>query len=140
MFDTRKRDNGETFVCFTDDAPEWLRDVVRDLHSNSFPSDWIYCAAKAAVEQIESEGYDSDNAHEWADGMVDIYTRDLYQFAADNCLTGWYGDAESEADDLGHENQEPHERIALVQYCAYARIFNAIGEAIEENNEQGDEL
>lgn len=122
-FERKTRDSGEPFVTLKDDAPEWLQDAVQDAHQGTLPNDWIYAECLAAVEAFDNEelGEDGDGVHEHADGRVDTYTRDLYQWAADMCLTDTWASAESEAEDMGPTGTTLN-RIASIQYCAIRHI------------------
>lgn len=130
-----KRDNGETFTKLSDDAPEWLKDAVQEAHAGTFPNDWIYAECASAYEAIKDGAItDEDSIHEYADGQVDVYTKDLYQWGADMCLTDLYSQAEDEANDLGDDEVgETEKRFAMIQYCAIAFIARTMLEAVEAN-------
>lgn len=139
FFVTRKRDNGETFVALTDDRPEWLLDAVHEAHGSDLPNDWIYRECEATCDAID-EGWltDEDNVHEFANGRVDIYTRDLYQWAADMCLSDTYASAESEAGDILGDESDTIKRLSAIQYCAIQAIARAMLSAWEENRENDE--
>jgi hypothetical protein len=139
FFVTGKRDNGESFTTLRDDRPEWLQDAVREAHAGDFPNDWIYSECRAACEAIDAGDLsDDDNLHEHADSRVDVYTRHLYQWAADFCLSDTWANAESEADDMGTEGSAL-QRITTVQYCARATIARIMLSAAQENDDDTTE-
>ena len=128
MFVSDRRDDGTEFIRLSDDAPDWLRDAVYKSHDSDMPNDWIYSECAAAYDAA-IEGTDpSDHA----DSQVDVYTREIFQWAADMCLSSTYSDAESEADELGGEGTIA-ERITRIQFCAIRRIAEIIGSAVDDN-------
>lgn len=132
---TKTRDSGERFVTLNDDAPDWLQSAVRDAQG-TFPNDWIYAECLAAVEAFDSGDFDEDYIHEHADGRVDVYTRELYQWAADMCLTDTWANAEEEAKELGGAEASIEQRLTSIQYCAIRYIaevmLNACKDAAKE--------
>jgi hypothetical protein len=148
FFVTGKRDNGESFTTLRDDRPEWLQDAVREAHAGDFPNDWIYSECRAACEAIDAGDLsDDDNLHEHADSRVDVYTRHLYQWAADFCLSDTWANAESEVDDMGTgpmvgvtlpAGSSSLQRITTVQYCARATIARIMLSAAQDNAEDDE--
>jgi hypothetical protein len=53
-FEKRTRADGDVFVTTKDDAPEWLRDAVREAHQDDPPNDWTYGEAQAACEALDA--------------------------------------------------------------------------------------
>ena len=49
----KEREDGSTFICQTDDAPEWFDDLVRAAHLDMLPNDWSYTFIESAIDQIE---------------------------------------------------------------------------------------
>lgn len=140
-FKSGTRDNGERFVTLTDERPEWLQDAVRDAHRGTMPNDWIYDECRAAVEAFEDQTIeDEDDVHEYVDGRVDVYTKALYQWAADFCLTDTWSEAEVEAAEFG-EIPETERLIAQIQYCVIRYIAEVMRNACvdaAENTETAD--
>ena len=133
-----KRNNGETFVTCTDDRPEWLHDAIHEAHGSDLPDDWVYAECEAACDAIDDGSLTGDDSvHEFADARVDVYTRDLYRWAADKCLSDTYASAESDASDCGMPD-ETEKRIAIIQYHAIARIARTILAARDEHANDGD--
>jgi hypothetical protein len=127
------RDNGETFVTLRDDRPEWLQDAVRDAHRGTLPNDWIYAECLAAVEAyddstIVDDAGDDGGMHEYADSRVDVYTKELYRWAAAVCLTDTWAEAEAEARETGMP-EETERRIACIQYHAIRYIAEVMRNA-----------
>ena len=57
-----KRQDGKEYVYCVDATPEKLRDLIRDIHFNSFdgcfPNDWIYENIYEAFEMFEERDFD----------------------------------------------------------------------------------
>lgn len=144
-FETKTRDNGERFTSLKDDRPEWLQDAVYAAHQGTMPNDWIYAECLAAIESFDADELsDEDNVHEFADARVDVYTKALYQWATDMCLTDTWAKAEGEVEDCGGMLDESIEkRIAIVQFYAIRFIAEtmqaACAEASKETEEESEE-
>lgn len=136
-FETKRRDNGETLVTLKDDAPEWLKEAVQAAHQEDFPDDWIFVECEAAFDAITEGRLDGDGVHEYADGRVDIYTQDLFQWAANMCHSNTFAAAEGTADDLGlHASDDGIvTRLTKIQYCAIAYIAEVMLNAYKEKDE-----
>jgi hypothetical protein len=122
------------FITLTDDAPEWLKEAVRVAHQGTLPNDWIYVECQAAVLAFDEGSLDDSEddgcLHEYTDIRIDTATKDLYQWAADLCLTGTFATAEEEATDMGMlEEKETVKRIMRVQYAAIRDIADAMRQA-----------
>jgi hypothetical protein len=130
MFIKDTRDNGEQFYRLTDDAPAWLRQAVQNAHHDDFPNDWIYEECAVAYDACEDHTLaDEDDLHDYADSRVDVYTKDLYQWQADMCLTNTFSMAENTAQDCG-STMAP----ATIQYFAIENIARAILDAYRSNH------
>jgi hypothetical protein len=149
FFERRTRDSAgdraaEVFYTLKDDAPEWLRDAIYEAHGGTLPDDWVYAECLAAIEEFDEGRFDGtypeDAIHEHADGRVDIYTKELFGWAEEFCLTDIYSEAEAEAEDLLSAEADTHDRLATIQYCAIARIVRTMIDAARENaDETADE-
>jgi hypothetical protein len=140
-FETKTRESGEAFVTLKDGSPEWLLDAICEAHNGTFPSDWAYVECKAAFDAIDdgADLSDADTLAEHADGRVDVYTKALFAWAAEHCLTSLYSDAEEEAKDLVGEDATTEDRFKAIQYCAIQRIAATMAEACKEHGEDEDE-
>lgn len=130
-FVTKKRGRGPKAASFVTlrvtDSP--MREAVYSAHNGDMPNDWIYVQCLAACEAIDAgdipladaEGT-ADAVHEYADRSVDIYTRDIYQWAADMCQSATFANAETEAEDRGDLPLATEDRFKLLQCCAIEAI------------------
>lgn len=89
-FESKKRDNGETFVCLKDDVSEELKDSFRNIHGvGMFPDDYRYGAVAdlcCTILEYDFETADDlrDFEHEIIDSHVDIYTYELTKWLGSN--------------------------------------------------------
>lgn len=137
-------ENPRKVWILVDDAPEWLKDAVREAHQGDMPNDWIYSEIRDVCQAIDDGDLglddcgdpDHDKIHEYADGAVDIYTKGLYQWQADMCLTDTYSYAEEQLSEFGGEASTGEKRISALQYCAIEAIavtvLNAWREALDD--------
>ena len=139
--ETRKRDSGETFVTLTDDAPEWMTEVVHAAHGHFLPDDYRYAWIRDAAEHIaQSTDLDADDLMDegmwsWADESVDIYNSDLLRWVSSNLNRISYCDE-------GSEGCEDRSLMAMVMqgqamerretYGALVEALTALSEASEE--------
>src|SRR5208282_5617155 len=111
MLFSKEGESGASFVRVKADAPAWVLEAVRKAHQGVLPSDWVFAECQAAAEAID--GFDAedgaDGLEDWAtgdwitehtDGRVDVYTKVLFQWATDFCLSEVFADAEERAVDL----------------------------------------
>ena len=133
-FVTKERDNGEAFVTLADNRPQWLYDSVYSAHNGSMPCDWVYATCKDVAYAIDSGDLkDSDDCATFADGNVDIYTKDLYQWGAHHCLQDFYTAAESDAKDNCMLTGTIEEQLRAIQYIAIRYIADIMLQHKEES-------
>jgi hypothetical protein len=155
-FVTDKRNDGKTFYKLKDGVndngvPDWLSGdagskVMREIHSaldSRLPDDWVYEAVSSIADAFESNGVDNEDdareqAHEIADGLVDVYNSDRLKWLATHLLNVDIVDEACKelgtADDAGIID-----RIGVGQYYAYERLANAVIEAVKDEAEGRDE-
>lgn len=148
-FELKNRDQGSSFWTLTDDRPEWLLDAVREAHHGALPSDWVYAEARAVCEAIDCEDLDfdgrawEDSLHEYVDARVDIYTSDVFQWAAELANSSLFADAEERANDVGVEGAFKEGGVVkvlqVIQYHAIESIAQAICEAYDAAREEDDD-
>lgn len=115
-------DERPAFFTLTDDAPEWITALVREAHGDMLPDDFRYEAIRHAVSYIEEVG-DEENAHGFADSMVDVYTSDLLAWLGSNTQrVGYVDEARSE---LGGRNSIIEE-IAQGQYEELSEVYHSV--------------
>lgn len=130
FFTSDARNDGEPFTKLKDDAPQELRDAVRDAHGDRMPSDWVYSTFWDLLQKVTEYNCETidnleDYRHEIVDGYVDIYTHDLLNWLA------------SSVDNLEYLENAVAERhfvkedgawqlLAHTQYLAIDEIMGAI--------------
>ena len=86
QFETRKNENGETFVRLCDSAPQWCRDVVMECHDGMLPDNWRYswiARASASLAGIDPEKWE-EQIYEIADDLTDVYHNALLSWLSSN--------------------------------------------------------
>lgn len=136
-FETKQRDNGETFVCLKDNRPQWLQDAVREAHDDEFPNDWRYAMCRQIAGAID-DGLTEDYTSEFADGAVDIYNSDRVRWLADDHTRTAYVD-EARNEGLMNFEADILEQIGVGQYVCIERMASVMFTAWLENQD-GDDL
>ena len=77
MFEKLHAPDGELYTRLREDAPEWLRDAVRQAHDDEIPNDWRYEKCAELWDAITDEGNAGMEPYEFAEGLTDIYTSRL---------------------------------------------------------------
>ncbi len=78
-FQTKTRvQSGDKFVCLTGNAPEQLKDFIRQVHFDCFdgclPNDWIYRTIEEAFEALNNDPIENCTIE------ADIYDSELIQW------------------------------------------------------------
>jgi len=139
-----KDEEDATFVRVKDGAPAWVLDAVREAHQGMLPNDWVFEECRAAAEAIDEcdEGaLDGDWITEHADARVEVYTKQLFQWATDFCLTEIFAEAEERANDLGDagEKIEISKRLSMIQFYAIDRIAQTMLDAYKDARDEGED-
>jgi len=124
------------FVGKTDDAPDELADLIRDVHFDHFdgalPNDWIYREILDAFETLEENGNDIENCC----FDSDPYYSDLYRWF-NNGFADEYCNEVLEGGILG-EPKDIWAIIGAAQHFARERIYRAVSEFLEEQENKED--
>lgn len=139
-FQTKTRDNGDTFVCLKDDQPEWMTDVIRAAHDNGqmMPDDFRYALIKeaaAAIWQADSNSDIDECADEFADG-VDVYTSSLCEWAASHGYRTAYCD---EALDEYGKPESLSQLLHWGQPRERREVFDQLLQALADLADDGDD-
>jgi hypothetical protein len=127
-FETRTRDNGDTFVCCTDDAPQELKDLVHTTHAihathgGMLPDDWRYQFVSDALDLLA----DCENPDD-ADPEVDIYTYDLTAWLHSRVDRVYYL---TEALEAGSIN-DGFALLSYAQYLERCEVLNSVRSSLE---------
>lgn len=98
-FVSKTRDNGTEFVYLSEEAPQTLRDAVKEAHEDVLPNDWVYGTFADLLQKISEyncetvDEIDDEYRHEIVDGCVDIYTHDLTAWLHENQALSYLEDA-----------------------------------------------
>ena len=114
----------DTIVALKDESPDWVHDLVREAHGDMFPDDWRYEAIRAALRCIADDGDPDDNAGEYADCMVDVYTSDRLAWLASHLDRAMYCD--DAIAEMGGAELGTIERIAYGQYAEASEVYHCV--------------
>lgn len=133
MFETRKRDDGTSFVALKDGAPEWASDFVREAHgTDMLPDDFRYACIAEALEMLadNEDGDPDDLVSEFADN-VDIYSSDLSDWLLSHSERRGYVD-EAQREGLVEPDTDIDRRIMAGQYLERSEIFQSVVSAAQD--------
>lgn len=133
----------ETFVAKKTDAPEWVRDAVKECHNIGgdlwMPNDWLYSASRDVAATVANGSlhdakylgdWAQERAHEIADGLVDIARAVLHDWAAENgCIAA---EGEALAKETGFEFEDVEQALRVSQYCILERVASIWLQAIAD--------
>lgn len=129
-FTQRTREDGTKYTTLTDEADEWMRDVVREAHGDMLPDDWRYEAIASAVEFIAEEDDADDRQDEWADGYVDVYSSALIEWLGSHGARAGY--VQEARDDFGDAGEDVWEEIRRGQFYEAREVIGLVLGALEE--------
>lgn len=132
----------ETIVIMPNNAPEWVKDAVKECHGIGgdmwLPNDWLYSACRDVAATVANDSLHdadylkepSDKAHEIADGLVDIARAVLHDWAAENgCIAA---EGEALAKETGFEFEDMEQALRVSQYCILERVASIWLQAIAD--------
>jgi len=135
----KKRDNGETFICMTDDRPQELHDAIYEAHDGALPSDWVFGTFADLLEKIDEYDIETiedleETRHEIVDNYVDIYTHDLLQWlASDVGNLEYLEDAMAERHFVKEDGA--WQVLAYAQYLAIDEVMRCVVSLLENNTD-----
>ncbi len=118
----------ETIDVLRDGAPEWITDAVRDAHAGMFPDDRIYTLCRDAFDFIADGG---DDASDFADGAVDVYTSDRVRWLASHLGRVSLCDEAASDFAIGDGGAGIIDRIGWGQFLEASRVYATVWEACE---------
>ena len=123
-FEHKKRDNGDDFTCLKNDAPDWIREAISDIHGTDIlPDDWRYDKIYHCFDALSNYNSDDwdDYGHEISSNLVDIYNYDRIKWITNN-----------NTDDINEAMEEMgrHDFISGVGYAQQQLISGFVYSAI----------
>ena len=128
-----KRTSGEEFVKLKDGSPQWMTDVIREMHDNGhkLPDDTVYAMIEKCADAI-AEGSDPQDAI--SEIEADIYTHDL---------TAWLNSRNDHVEYLTEVLEEwrgdikdGSQLLQLAQLKQIQEVGSALIQALEERAEE----
>ena len=114
------------FWALTNDAPEEVQDLVRELHDDELPNNWRYYVI-ATITNALAEGYDLQQT---IDDCIDLYNSDLVTWLEILSRESYIQEAQEAG--LIEEDANTWTRIQRGQYVAIEQIAHRLAEYCEE--------
>lgn len=128
--ETGPREDGEQFTRCREGRPEWIAEMVQDVHGEMFPDDWKYACIWAALDAISESSDPDDYRAEFADDYVDVYTRQLMEWLESHSSRIGYCD--EAAEEFGAISDDGIvKRMQLGQYAEAEEVYGLVLRAIE---------
>ena len=123
--DATRADDGSQYVKLSDDAPVWVREMVREAHGEFLPDDWRYETIKRSLMHIAYQNPDDlDDAHEFADGNVDAYTSELLRWLGYPARVSYCDEA---IDEMGWpEERSILDIVRMGQYVESCEVYSSV--------------
>lgn len=135
-FTSAKRvDTDKHFIKCKDEAPEELRDFIREVHFEYFekclPNDWIYQTILEAFENLEENNIDDLNIE------PDCYYSELYEWLGNPFAHGFCNEGLLLLD--GCNAPDIYQVIGQGQALAKEEIYRAVNEFLSDQEEENQE-
>ena len=132
--------NRAAYMVLSDEAPQWVRDMVRAAHGGLLPDDIRYgmiAEALSAVAEIGSDGSE-DDAHE-ATMLVEapIYTSELTAWLASNTSRYVYCDDVAEEFSLTSDTGMI-ERLQMGWHREFSKVAGSVVSSLAAKTEAED--
>ena len=129
----RTRNDGTTFVCKSDNAPEWVDELCQAAHGDMFPDDWRY----EAIQELLGSISDCDDIDDLYDELKpEIWNSDRYEWLASNLRRASYVD--EAVSEYGWPDGGIADAIGYGQLWEYREVFDALREFLTEHLEQDE--
>lgn len=131
MLETKVRTNGNNYVCFKDDRPQWMQDLAFRAHNNGemLPNDYRYEFIESALTAIASH----DDIEDARDSIeADIYTSDLMAWLASR--NDRYQYVDSAIEDYG-KGVSVIDDIRMGQCVERLEVFEAVANFLKDMTE-----
>jgi len=127
-FETRKRADGESFICCKDNRPDWITDMIHDAHGDMLPDDYRYRWIVSALDDFTDSDDDPDDMiGEYVDSTVDSYTADLTAWLASNVNRVYYlTQAMGEMDP-----SDGFQALSCAQYSEISEVYYTVYHVLE---------
>lgn len=126
---TSTRHDDTRFITIADTAPEWVSSLCYVAHGGGgenwrLPDDHTFSLVRSALEHIADDGGE-DGAHEWADGEVDVYTSEKFEWLASNMHNQSYVDEARLEFDNGNDG-EIADAVGAGQFLQACEVWHSV--------------
>lgn len=127
-FEAKKRDNGTEFVCLKLDAPEELKESIREAHGDKLPDDWTYGTYADLMQRITEYDLETfeqleDVRGEIVESYVDIYTKGLTEWLNEDINNVYY--ITRALEEFGNF-EDGFKLLATAQYMAIDEVMQEV--------------
>lgn len=133
------RNDGKTVDVTTRDAPEWILDMMREVHNKSEipPDDVLYEQAREALDYIHDNGHSEDRSNEFADSSTPIYGCDIVAWLSHH-PTRHAILVDEAADEFGPA-EDLMKAIQQGIYCQLQQTYTSVAAALEAHAQEQEE-
>jgi hypothetical protein len=136
QFESKTRENGETFVCLKHVVYGELSDAVREAHGYLLPHDWVFSTFSQLLSRMSDYEVESledleEYRSEIVESCVDSYTHELTKWLASS---NYFPEYLTEV----LEELEPKDGFALLQQAQYRAIDEIYGHIADLLESQGE--
>ena len=117
----------------TDEAPEWVREMMYGVHGEMLPDDYKYAFTVDALDILEERG-DEDPDELGDEVEPDIYTADLFDWYNSHAhRTGYLDEAVEEGlvEPIA-DSTELAVALGVAQYLERREVFGLVAQALQE--------
>lgn len=116
-FERKTRTSGESFYVLKDGSPEWMTDLIYEVHSGALPEDELYEMIRDSVQAISELDNDADE-DEAINEAIDEMEPDFENAKLARWLIGNFEYADQALEEFG----KPESIFALLQYAQMVHI------------------
>lgn len=130
-------DDDTRYTRCKDGCPQWVTDLVHAAHGDFLPDDWRYDAIRSCLAAIHDDDLGEDDATEWADGNVDVYTGRRFAWLASNLQRQFYCD--EAARELGFDSggsQGVADLVGLGQFAESEEVYWSVLRSLQERRDE----
>lgn len=128
-FETKKRDNGDSFTALKDSAPDWMTDVCREAHGRMLPDDFVF---EVIVESLEAI-VDHDDTQDANDSLEASFRNfELLEWVSSNLSRSEYVNEGVREYGIDADKFDLFNALQVGQLTEKREIFSALLDALED--------
>lgn len=132
QFQTKTRDEGQSFVSLKDDHPEWMQDLCREAHGDMLPDDNRYEMIQEALQAIADSDEDADLSDVMHEIEADFRNADLLAWVSSSLSRAGYVNEAVEQGYADVSNFDLFRTLQAGQIMEKNEVFASIQNSLEE--------